>query len=200
MRVKRSVLQNLSTKELEDYIKDDSRFVPEAIEFAYEILRNERNIQFSEEESLRIENLISSKLVHHEKQKKLNSFEPNLVEDSTENNKIPKLHTKTEIIFHSSVFISFVGAYLLHKNLKILNKNSPKHVLVLILFVLFILTFDYFLYEFMVSHQAELSKIKYKRFGNFGIFITIRGITNFVLVNLIWNYFFGKNFHYRELK
>ena len=43
MQVKRSVLQKLSTNELNSYIKDDSRFVSEAIEMAFEILKNERN-------------------------------------------------------------------------------------------------------------------------------------------------------------
>ncbi len=81
MQVKRSVLQKLSTNELNSYIKDDSRFVPEAIEMAFEILKNERNVQFSEIETTRIKNLISSKIIYHENEEKKNSFEPNLVED-----------------------------------------------------------------------------------------------------------------------
>jgi len=118
MQVKRSVLQKLSTNELNSYIKDDSRFVPEAIKIAFEILKNERNVQFSEIETTRIKNLISSKIIYHEKEKKKNSFEPNLVEDIEENNEVPKLHTKTEIVFHSSVFFSFIGAVLFYKRKK----------------------------------------------------------------------------------
>ena len=200
MQVKRSVLQKLSTNELNSYIKDDSRFVSEAIEMAFEILKNERNVQFSEIETTRIRNLISSKNIYHEKEEKKNPFEPNLVEDIEENNEVPKLHTITEIVFHSSVFFSFIGAVLLYKNLKRIKDIMLFHYVILALFSLSMLVFDYYLYEYIVNHQEELSHIKYKRFGNFGIFITIRGIANLILISLIWNYFFGKDFKYRELK
>lgn len=200
MQVKRNVLQKLSTNELNSYIKDDSRFVPEAIEMAFEILKNERNVQFSEIEITRINNLISSKTVYQENKKKKNSFEPNLVEDIEENNEVPKLHIKTEIVFCSSVLFSFIGAVLLYKNLKKIKDVTRVNYVILVLFSLSMLVFDYYLYEYIVNHQEELSHIKYKRFGNLGIFITIRGIANFILISLIWNYFFGKNFKYRELK
>lgn len=200
MQVKRNVLQKLSTNELNSYIKDDSRFVPEAIEMAFEILKNERNVQFSEIETTRINNLISSKIVYHENEKKKNSFEPNLVEDIEENNEVPKLHIKTEIVFYSSAFFSLIGAVLLYKNLKKIKNVTFFNYAILVLFSLSMLVFDYYLYEYIVNHQEELSHIKYKRFGNLGIFITIRGIANFILISLIWNYFFGKNFKYRELK
>ena len=135
MQVKRSVLQKLSTNELNSYIKDDSRFVSEAIEMAFEILKNERNVQFSEIETTRIRNLISSKTIYHENEEKKNSFEPNLVEDIEENNEVPKLHTKTEIVFHSSVFFSFIGAVLLYKNLKRIKDIMLFHYVILALII-----------------------------------------------------------------
>ena len=196
MQVKRSVLQDLSTNELMLYIKDDSRFVPEAIKMAYEILKHERNIQFSDKETLRVQNLISSKITYHENEENKNSFEPNLVEDSEEHKDKPKLHTQGEIVFHSAVFFSFAGAYLLHNNLKKLNKSSKKNTLFLIIYVISMLVFDYYLYEYMINHQKEFNQIKYNRYGNLGIFFTIRGIVNFIIVSVIWNYFFGKNLQY----
>ena len=44
--VKRKVLEKLSDIELEKYIKPESRFVPEAIEFAFDILKQRGRIFF----------------------------------------------------------------------------------------------------------------------------------------------------------
>ena len=47
MDVNKTVLEKMSSKELETYIKPESRFVPEAIEYAFEILKA-RGYEFSE--------------------------------------------------------------------------------------------------------------------------------------------------------
>ena len=60
MNVKRSVLENKSDKELEAYIKQGNRFVPEANIYAYEILKA-RGREFSAEETERIQKLITEK-------------------------------------------------------------------------------------------------------------------------------------------
>src|SRR5690554_5659008 len=49
MGVKKSVLEKMTSKELENYIKPESKFVPEAIEYAFEILKS-REYQFTETE------------------------------------------------------------------------------------------------------------------------------------------------------
>ena len=58
--VKRKVLEKLSDIELEKYIKPESRFVPEAIEFAFDILKQRGRI-FTETEIGQIQNLIKTK-------------------------------------------------------------------------------------------------------------------------------------------
>ena len=58
--VKRKVLEKLSDIELEKYIKPESRFVPEAIEFAFEILKQRGRI-FTETEIVQIASLIKTK-------------------------------------------------------------------------------------------------------------------------------------------
>ena len=53
--VSRKVIEKLSDFELEKYIKPESKFVPEAIEFAYDILKQRGRI-FTDSETEQIEN------------------------------------------------------------------------------------------------------------------------------------------------
>ncbi|WP_353165120.1 hypothetical protein [Empedobacter brevis] len=200
MQVKRRVLQNLSTNELLLYIRDDSRFVPEAIGMAFEILKHERNIDFSKIETTRIQNLIYSKTIQIEKEKRTIKLEPNLVEDIDENSEIPRLYSKRQIAIHSSIVFSFIGAILLYQNLKKIKEVGFSNYFVLVVFSISMLVFDYYLYEYMVNHEEQFNQIRRNRLGNLGIFFTIRGLINYSLISIIWSYFFGKNFKYREVK
>lgn len=60
MSIKKSVLEQKSNLQLEEYIKPESRFVPEAIKLAFEILKL-RGRYFSEEETEIINSLINKK-------------------------------------------------------------------------------------------------------------------------------------------
>lgn len=60
MNVKKSVLESKSDKELEEYIREENRFVPEANILAFEILKS-RGREFSEIETQRISSMISEK-------------------------------------------------------------------------------------------------------------------------------------------
>lgn len=57
MSVKKSALETKTNKELEEYLKEGNRFIPEARLCAFEILK-ERGIEFSEAETQRIMFLI----------------------------------------------------------------------------------------------------------------------------------------------
>jgi len=57
MSVKKSALETKTNKELEEYLKEGNRFIPEARLYAFEILK-ERGIEFSEAETQRIMFLI----------------------------------------------------------------------------------------------------------------------------------------------
>jgi hypothetical protein len=59
MSINKNTLQKMSSPELEKYVQPDSKFVPEAIIFAYEILQS-RGREFSTEEMVRINSLIST--------------------------------------------------------------------------------------------------------------------------------------------
>jgi hypothetical protein len=60
MSVKKSVLETKTDRELEEYIKEGNRFVPEANILAYEILKS-RGREFTELETQRIMFLVSEK-------------------------------------------------------------------------------------------------------------------------------------------
>ena len=58
--VKKSVLRKLSDYELNKYTKEDNRFTPEAVQMAFEILK-ERGQTFTNEEKISIQNTIQNK-------------------------------------------------------------------------------------------------------------------------------------------
>lgn len=58
METKKNVLEKMSDRELEQYIKPDSKFVPQAIQYAYEILQSRGRI-FTVEEQNRINSSVS---------------------------------------------------------------------------------------------------------------------------------------------
>ncbi|PQA90001.1 hypothetical protein B0A69_21510 [Chryseobacterium shigense] len=58
MSTNKNTLAKMSTQELEQYVKPESRFVPEAIQYAYEILQS-RGKMFSPEEEARINSMVS---------------------------------------------------------------------------------------------------------------------------------------------
>lgn len=74
MSVKRKVLEGKTDKELTQYLQDDNTFVPQACQFAYEILQSRGRI-FTPEEIERIKVMISKKyekdkIIVHENHKK----------------------------------------------------------------------------------------------------------------------------------
>ena len=80
--VKRKVLEKLSNTELEKYIKPESRFVFEAVEIAYDILKS-RGRRFTETENEQIQNLIQTKKDSEPKYEeyKNNGWDKNYTED-----------------------------------------------------------------------------------------------------------------------
>ncbi len=54
--VNKSVLEKKTDKELEEYLKPETRYVPEAIEYAYNILKD-RGREFSDEEEVRLHDI-----------------------------------------------------------------------------------------------------------------------------------------------
>ena len=80
--VKKKALEKLSNIELEKYIKPESRFVSDAIEIAYEILKS-RGRTFTEIENEQIQNLIQTKKDGEPKYDEINNngWDKNYTED-----------------------------------------------------------------------------------------------------------------------
>lgn len=93
MDVNKAVLEKMSSKELEAYIKPESRFVPEAVEYAFEILK-EREYEFSEADLERWNAL---------KQKKVQSLEEKEVHPD---------YKKAANLWYISVALGFINLVL----------------------------------------------------------------------------------------
>ena len=50
MEVSKNVLRKMPTDRLREYLKEDNRYVSQAVEYAFEILQQERGIYFSPDE------------------------------------------------------------------------------------------------------------------------------------------------------
>lgn len=117
--VNKNTLRKLSDRELENYLKPETRFVPEAIEMAIEILQ-ERGRIFSEDEKGLIQNIIQQKKKAEED--KINQ-EKELWKDhiTTDQNAIQLF--PREIILIISVFLGTIpGSILLGWNFIKLKK------------------------------------------------------------------------------
>lgn len=79
--VNKKILEKLSDPELESYVKPDSRYVPDAIQYAFDILKNRGRI-FKDEEITRINEMISKKdLQEKEDYPKNKGWDENATED-----------------------------------------------------------------------------------------------------------------------
>ncbi|WP_294245706.1 hypothetical protein [uncultured Chryseobacterium sp.] len=127
--VQKNVLQKLTNPELESYLREGSRFTPEAIHMAAEILE-ERGRIFTDEEKFRIRELIRNKkeaevlkkLEQEELQKDHIADDPNAI----------RLYPR-ELVILSGLFFGFIsGAVLLALNLFKLKKYKQGTAIILI--------------------------------------------------------------------
>ncbi|MBV8325335.1 hypothetical protein [Chryseobacterium sp.] len=119
--VKRSVLKKLSDSELEYYLKAGNRFVPEAVQIAFEILE-ERGRVFTGQEKTAIQQLIQHK---KEAQEAKIAEEQEVWKDHiTEDPNAVRLYSRTTILISSIFFTPIPGAVLLSLNLIKLKKYT----------------------------------------------------------------------------
>ena len=152
--VKRKVLEKLSDSELEKYLKPESRFVPEAIQFAYEILK-ERGKQFSEIETNRIENLINSKIESEKTNEPIykNGWDKNL----TENDNAIELYTNKLIWIFSIASGVIFGTVLQAINYRKVKNNNGLIFTILfgILYTIFQINISSYVEENFPNFQAR---------------------------------------------
>ncbi|MGE8511709.1 MAG: hypothetical protein ACN6N7_03330 [Chryseobacterium culicis] len=117
--VSKNVLRKLSSQELEGYLKEGNRFVPEAVQMAFEILE-ERGRVFSEQEKIAVLQLIQRKKDAEEAKRK---EEAEVWRDHiTEDPDAIKLYSRSTIFVSSILFSPITGAILLSLNLIKLKK------------------------------------------------------------------------------
>ncbi|MGR3853887.1 MULTISPECIES: hypothetical protein [Chryseobacterium] len=120
--VNKNVLRKLSNLELEGYLKEGNRFVPEAVQAALEILE-ERGRVFSEQEKTAVQQLIQRK---KEEEKAKHAEEVEVWKDHiTEDPDAIRLYSRMTIFVSSVLFSTIPGAILLSLNLIKLRKYFP---------------------------------------------------------------------------
>ena len=131
--VKRKVLEKLSDIELEKYLKPESRFVPEAIEFAFDILKQRGRI-FTETEIGQIQNLIKTKKDNEPKFEEIknNGWDKNFTEDE---NAIELFTNKLIWIYCLLVGVIFGSLLQVYNFIKI--KNTEAAVVTLIFGIIY---------------------------------------------------------------
>lgn len=117
--VQKKVLQKLIDPELEAYLREDSRFTPEAINLAAEILE-ERGRIFRDDEKFRIRELIRTK--NEEEERKRLEQEELQKDHITDDPAAIRLHSRELVMFFGLCLGFLSGAVLLSLNLFKLKK------------------------------------------------------------------------------
>lgn len=120
--VNKNVLRKLSNQELEGYLKEDNRFVPEAVQAAFEIME-ERGRVFSEQEKTAVQQLIQYKKQEEEAKhaEEVETWKDHITEDP----QAIRLYSRMTILVTSVFFSTIPGAILLSLNLIKLRKYFP---------------------------------------------------------------------------
>ena len=117
--VNKNVLRKLSNQELEGYLKEGNRFVPEAVQAAFEILE-ERGRIFNEQEKIAVQQLIQRK---QEAEEVKFTEERELWKDHiTEDTNAVKLFPRDLILLAGGLLGTIPGALLLGLNFVKLKK------------------------------------------------------------------------------
>lgn len=139
---KKSTLEKLSDTELKKYIGQESRFTPEAVQMALEILK-ERGHQFSDQESALIQKMIQDK---KEAEIAEATEENEIWEDHiTDDPNAIKLYSLGSIVVLSTLFGTIPGAILLALNFIKVKKYTS---------VIFVLLFG-FIYPFVQYYLLD---------------------------------------------
>jgi hypothetical protein len=199
MEVKKEVLRKLPTSGLLQYVNKDSKYVSLAVRYAYEILKTERNLQFSDEDVKRIEELIA-----HKEHLENDNFkvDQNILGSSSENEKYPILFSKNDIILASTVINPIVGGILIFVNLNKVNQVKAKNIFLIIMFLVVsfvaILLYNTYVSDLVSKLIIEnLSGYSKNRYSALTFKIAFKMLINFLLISFLWDRIFDKQMKYR---
>ena len=165
--VNKKIIEKLSDRELENYLKPDSRFVPAAIRYAYEILQT-RGKTFSEEENLRIEQMITQKTKVDQAEKA--TFSKGWDQNMTKNETAIELYSNKFIWVYTIIFGVPFGAVLQAMNFQRLK--NPKGVYISILFGILYTTFQVVLLTYLedIGYKIPNRAFIFSAIGAAGLF------------------------------
>lgn len=148
--VSKNVLRKLSNQELEGYLKEDNRFVPEAVQAAFEILE-ERGRVFSEMEKKAVQQLIENK---QEAEEAKFTEERELWKDHiTEDTNAVKLFPRDLILLAGGLLGTIPGALLLGLNFIKLKKYGA--AILTFIFGIVFLPFQNFLVPVIYKESTQ---------------------------------------------
>lgn len=156
--VNRNVLKKLSDNELEKYLKEDNRFVPEAVQIAFEILE-ERGRQFSDEEKENIQKLINKK--ENEELDRLLEEQELKKDHITEDSNAIRLYSRGIILFFGFFFGFVSGAILLGLNFFKLKKYKEGILVILLGFIYSVI--QYFGVPLMYKMKSAHEMTSYRK-------------------------------------
>lgn len=148
--VSKSILRKLSNRELEGYLKTGNRFVPEAVQFAFEILE-ERGRIFSEQEKTVVQQLIQHK--KEEEEAKLSEEHELWKDHITEDANAIKLFPRELILLIGGIFGTIPGALLLGFNFIKLKKYGA--AILTFIFGITFLPFQNFLVPLIYKESTQ---------------------------------------------
>ncbi|SEH48949.1 hypothetical protein [Epilithonimonas hominis] len=156
--VSKNTLRKLSDRELENYLKPESRFVPKAIQKAFEIL-TERGRYFSDEEKENIQKLINKK--ENEELDRLLEEQELKKDHITKDANAIRIYSRGMILFFG-VFFGFVsGAILLGLNFFKLKKYKEGILVILLGFIYSII--QYFGVPLMYKMKSAHEMTSYRK-------------------------------------
>jgi hypothetical protein len=156
--VNKTILNKLSSRELENYFNPENRFIHEAVQLAFDILQ-ERGRIFSDAEKIKIQHLIQSKKETEaaEKREEVEDWKDHITNDPS----AVKLYSRV-LILVSSVFLgTLFGAVFLSLNFIKLKKYLPA-VFTFLLGIIYV-PLQYYAYNFLVeNHLVTTSRYSLK--------------------------------------
>lgn len=184
--VNRNVLKKLSGNELEKYLKEDNRFVPQAVQIAFEILE-ERGKHFSDADKLRIQKIIIKKK-DTEEQKKIKEQEV-WKDYITEDPNAIRLFPRELIVIIAVLLGTIPGSILLGLNFIKLKKYFP--ALLTFIFGFLFLLLQNLIVPFLYDSNSR-NFYTYKKSPEF--FVSAVGA---LVLFLLWVAFVPKKLPYR---
>ncbi len=184
--VNRNVLRKLSDFELENYLKEENCFIPEAVQMAFEILE-ERGRIFTEQEKNAVQQLIHSK---KEVEEAKLAKEKELWKDYiTENPNAIKLYSRELILIISIILGTIPSSILLGLNFIKLKKYAP--AILAFIFGFIFLPIQNFLVHFIYHNTQHIFTYKRKSPEFF------MAATGALILLIFWVIFTPKKLPYR---